>query len=266
MRPDASWNTTRDPRSTRARQVWLKMDEQGSEIGRGDREGIGREGEGMDEGVYIICEGRRLRWRELARLEEGKTAEVLVELKGGAGKKRAKKSSNPWNTPSSESEPERVLSENGTKKIQEELEKKVAQAMEEGGVLNQLADVLAVMVEKERGEMMRRYEAGMPEELGQMYVVAGRTTIEKMMGERVREEWRRRERRISSKKESRGGIFRRRVDQKMSLTGVWVLGIEIYRCVHDSRVIFEIGVGIGVAFSFSWDRCFSIKSFGGFFF
>ena len=86
------------------------------------------------------------------------------------------------------------------------------------------------------------------------------------MGERVREEWRRRERRIPSKKESRGGIFRRRVDQKMSLTGVWVLGIEIYRCVHDSRVIFEIGVGIGVAFSFSWDRCFSIKSFGGFFF
>ena len=81
--------------------------------------------------------GRRQRWRELARLEEGKTAEVLVELKGGAGKKRAKKSSNPWNTPSSESEPERVKSESRLagetdEKIQEELEKKVAQATEEG--------------------------------------------------------------------------------------------------------------------------------------
>ena len=32
-------------------------------------------------GMYVVCEGRRLRWRELAGLEEGQTAEVLVELK-----------------------------------------------------------------------------------------------------------------------------------------------------------------------------------------
>ena len=44
-----------------------------------------------------------------------------------------------------------------------------------------------MMGEKEREEMMRRYEAGMREELGKMYTVAGKTAIEKMVGERVRE-------------------------------------------------------------------------------
>ena len=100
---------------------------------------------GKELGVYVVCKGRSLRWRELARLEEGMTAEVPVELKGGAGKKRAKKRNNPWNSPSSESEQEKVRSESSSagetdKKIQEELEKKVAQAMEEGGVLEQLVD------------------------------------------------------------------------------------------------------------------------------
>ena len=33
-------------------------------------------------GLYVICEGRRLSWGDLAELGDGKTAEVMVELRG----------------------------------------------------------------------------------------------------------------------------------------------------------------------------------------
>ena len=46
-------------------------------------------------GLYVICEGRRLSWGDLAELGDGKTAEVMVELRGGMGKKKKSKS-NPW--------------------------------------------------------------------------------------------------------------------------------------------------------------------------
>ena len=46
-------------------------------------------------GLYVICEGRRLSWRDLAELGDGKTAEVMIELEGGMSKKKIKK--NPWN-------------------------------------------------------------------------------------------------------------------------------------------------------------------------
>ena len=39
--------------------------------------------------LYVICEGRRLSWRDLAALEDGKTAEVMVEMRRGMGKKRS---------------------------------------------------------------------------------------------------------------------------------------------------------------------------------
>ena len=59
----------------------------------------------------MICDGRRLTWRELAEIEEGKTVEVLLEMKGGTKKKRNEKEKNPWNSSESSSgmsEPERV--------------------------------------------------------------------------------------------------------------------------------------------------------------
>ena len=52
-------------------------------------------------GLYVICEERRLSWRDLAELGDGKTAEVMVELRAGMGKKKSKK--NPWITPSQSS-------------------------------------------------------------------------------------------------------------------------------------------------------------------
>ena len=94
--------------------------------------------EGM--GLYVISEGRRLSWRELAGLKDGKMAEIMIELKGGMSKKKNKK--NPWNTPSqsSGSEPEIIRTETGGSsteerddgKLQEVLEKKVAEALKEG--------------------------------------------------------------------------------------------------------------------------------------
>ena len=67
--------------------------------------------EGM--GLYVVSEGRRLSWRELAGLSEGKKAEIMIELKGGTSKKKNRK--NPWTTPSqsSGSEPEIIRTETG---------------------------------------------------------------------------------------------------------------------------------------------------------
>ena len=51
--------------------------------------------------LYVICEVRRLSWKELAELEDGKTAEVMVWMRGGMGKKKSRK--NPWITPNQSS-------------------------------------------------------------------------------------------------------------------------------------------------------------------
>ena len=76
------------PRSPRARQVWLKMDgkvkavELKDETEKEMEEKVRRwmrVEEGM--GLCVICEGRRLSWRELAGLRDGKMAEIMIELK-----------------------------------------------------------------------------------------------------------------------------------------------------------------------------------------
>ena len=64
--------------------------EQGAELGEETERELEEKVRGWmkaekELGMYVVCEGRRLRWRELAGLEEGQTAEVLVELKGGSG-------------------------------------------------------------------------------------------------------------------------------------------------------------------------------------
>ena len=109
-------------------------------------------------------------------------------------KKKNKK--NPWNTPSqsSGSEPEIIRTETGGSsteerddgKLQEVLEKKVAEALKEGGVLDQLVDELAVMKGEEKEKMMQRYEETVPREVRDKMVdtVAGKETIEKLVDER----------------------------------------------------------------------------------
>ena len=83
----------------------------------------------------------------------------MVELRGGMGKKKGRK--NPWITPSqssSGSEPEIIRTETGgnqaggrdDEKLQAVLERKLTEALEEGCILDQLVEGLAVMEEEER--------------------------------------------------------------------------------------------------------------------
>ena len=153
--------------------------------------------------LYVICEVR-LSWKELTELEDGKTAEVMVRMGGGMGKKKSRK--NPWITPtqSSGSEPEMVRTETGSstveerddEKLQEVLERKVTQALEEGGILDQLVEGLAVVEGEERERMMQIYEVAVPRELRDRNIVAGKATIEKLVEERTFEKERNRKVRL----------------------------------------------------------------------
>ena len=189
------------PRNPRARQVWLKMngkvkavelrDESAREIEERVRRWMRVEG-GM--GLYVVSEGRRLSWEGLAGLDDGKMAEVMIELKGGMSKKKNRR--NPWTTPSqsSGSEPEIIRTETGSssneerddEKLKEVLEKKVAEALKDGGVLDRLADGLAVMSEEEKEKMMQKYEETVPREVREKMTdsVAGRKMIDRLVEER----------------------------------------------------------------------------------
>ena len=117
-------NIKGSPQGLQARQVWLKMDGRVKVVDLGDETGKEMEEKvrrwmGVEEGIglYVICKGRRLSWRDLAELGDGKTAEVMIELKGGMSKKKSKK--NPWNTPSqssSGSDPEMIRTETGVRR------------------------------------------------------------------------------------------------------------------------------------------------------
>ena len=54
------------------------------------------------------------------------------------------------------------------------MDKRAAQALEEGGVMDQLVNGLALMTESESQKMMRIYEAAMPEELKKLTSWPGR--------------------------------------------------------------------------------------------
>ena len=139
-----------------------------------------------EEEVYVTSQGRRETWESVTAMEDGRVIEVAVKMKGGMGKKRSKKNKNPWNTPSSESEPEKSSSADETNQQQmQELQRMVTQTMEQGGILDRFVEVMAAVGEKERVEMLGRYQAGMPKELGEVYVAASKTAIERAVREKV---------------------------------------------------------------------------------
>ena len=244
------------PRSPQARQVWLKMDgkikvvDLGEETGKEMEEKVRRwMTVEKGTGLYVICEGRRLSWRDLAELGDGKTAEVMIELKGVMSKKKSKK--NPWNTPSqssSGSEPEIIRTETGgssveerdDEKLQEVLEKKVTEALEEGSVLDQLVEGLAVMKGEEREKMMQMYEAAVPRELRDKNIVAGKATIEKLVAERKFEK--ERKKKVSLIKEG----IRRRYYQQGSGPGDILRGGDLEMCTF---VILRMGNGLLIRLS-----------------
>ena len=86
--------------------------------------------------------------------------------------------------------------ERDDEKLQEVLERKVTKALEEGGVLAQLVEGLAVMKGEERERMMQIYEAGVPRELRERNIVAGKVTIERLVEERVFEKERKKKVRL----------------------------------------------------------------------
>ena len=77
------------------------------------------------------------------------------------------------------------MEERDDEKLQEVLERKVTQALEEGGVLDQLVEGLAVMEEEERGNMVQMFEAAVPRELRDRNIVAGKAAIERLVEERT---------------------------------------------------------------------------------
>ena len=96
-----------------------------------------------EAGLYMTCDG-------MAEIEEGKTAEVLLEMKGGMGRKRNKEEKNPRNSSESSSgvsEPERVNAEAESSSAEESVGedsrddgKKATQALEEGGVFGSVGE------------------------------------------------------------------------------------------------------------------------------
>ena len=69
-------------------------------------------------------------------------------------------------------------------------------ALEEGGVLDQLVEGLAVIKREERERMMQMYEVVVPRELRDRSIVAGKATIEKLVEERTFEKERNRKVRL----------------------------------------------------------------------
>ena len=88
------------------------------------------------------------------------------------------------------------MEERDNEKLQEVLEKKVTKALEEGCVLDQLVEDLAMMKGEERERMMQMYEAGDPRELRDRNIVAGKATIERMVEERAFEKERKKKVRL----------------------------------------------------------------------
>ena len=164
---------TKRPEQSKQGLLWVRFEAQTKAVDLGGTEeemrkriqtAIKQTGE---EEVYVTSQERRETWETVMAMEDGRVIEVAVKMKGGMGKKRSRKNNNPWNTPSSESEPEKSNSADETNQhqMQEELQRMVTQAMEQGVILNQFVEVMAAVDEKEWENMLGRYEAGMPKEL-----------------------------------------------------------------------------------------------------
>ena len=183
---------TNRPRQSKQRQVWVRFAGQTKAVDVGGTEEEVRKriqtaiGGAREEEIYLTSQGRRETWESVAAMENGRVVEVTVRMRGGMGKKRNKKDRNPWNTPPSGSEIDRISSadEIHQQQTQEELQRKVTQTMAQVGMLDRFVEVMAEAGENEREETLKKYEAEMPKELGEEYVAASRAAIEKAVREK----------------------------------------------------------------------------------
>ena len=108
---------TNRPGQSKQRQVWVWFEGQTKAVDVEEevRKRIQTAIEGArEEEIYMTSQGRRETWESVAAIENGRVVEVTVKMRGGMGKKRNKKDRNPWNTPSSGSEPDRISSADET--------------------------------------------------------------------------------------------------------------------------------------------------------
>ena len=160
--------------------MWVRFEGQTKAVDVGGTEEETRKriqtaiGGAREDEMYVTSQGRMETWESVTAMENGRVIEVTVKMRGGMGKKRSKKNRNSWNTPSSESEPEKSSStdEMHQQQTQQELQRTVTQRMAQVGMLDRIVEVMAAVGEEEREEMFKRYEAEMPKELGEGYVAA----------------------------------------------------------------------------------------------
>ena len=165
---------TNRPEQSKQGQVWVRFEGRTKAVDLGGTEEEMRKriqtaiGGAREEEMYATSQGRRETWERVAAMEDGRVIEVTMKMMGGMGKKRSKKDRNPWNTPPSESEHEKSSStdEAHQQQTQEELQRRVTQTMAQVGMLDRFVEVMAAVGENEIEEMLRRYEAEMPKELG----------------------------------------------------------------------------------------------------
>ena len=113
-----------DPRSPKAKQIWVRWGARSRAVDLNEhtKEEIKRwMGMKTEKGLYLICNGRKVRWDDLEEMQEGRVVEVKAEMSGGMGnKKKARKGKNQseegnsWTTAeeTEQSESERVGSGN----------------------------------------------------------------------------------------------------------------------------------------------------------
>ena len=91
---------TREKRNPRqAKPIWLKLDGK-TDLGRKRKiEKRAREAlEIRKAEVHVVHQGRSLDWEDVVELEEGRTVELIVTMKGGTRNRKKKKNKNRWNS------------------------------------------------------------------------------------------------------------------------------------------------------------------------
>ena len=80
-----------DPRSPKAKQIWVRWEgrSRAVDLSRHMREKM-KDWLGVDteEGLYLICGGRRVQWDNLEEVQEERVVEIMAETRGGTGNKK----------------------------------------------------------------------------------------------------------------------------------------------------------------------------------
>ena len=124
------------------------------------------------------------------KLEMGRMVEVRLRMKGGGMKKKSTKIGNHWESLASGGEStgseETEKSEGDETESDVMLQDVMNKAKMEGEPMHEMVETLAVLVQREREEMLRWYEDRMPRDIGKVKREVGilgiRWMVERKMG------------------------------------------------------------------------------------